>query len=237
MNILICDDDNRIRSETKLLVEKWLKACAVTAEITLFDNGDSLLVFLEKHKADLLLLDIMMPLLNGMEVAHIIRDRRLNIKLVFLTSSPEFAVESYDVKASGYLLKPVDYDKLKKLLDEQLLTKNDEPARLSVKTRVGFCNLSLHGIEFMEAQKKNVVFHLADGTTVEALGGFSTYEESLTEKDGFFKCHRSFIVNLKHIRTFSGTEIQTDGGEICPIARGFAAPLKDAYFKLMFPEE
>ena len=59
-----------------------------------------------------------MPLLNGMDAARELRQRDKSVKIIFLTSSPEFALESYEVKAQGYVLKPIAYDKLKKLLDE-----------------------------------------------------------------------------------------------------------------------
>ena len=96
-NILIAEDDEDIVGLLRLYLEKdGYKVISV-------DNGEDAFKIVKNSQISLALLDIMMPLLNGMETAHEIRKNDSVVKIIFLTSSPEFALESYDVKASGYL--------------------------------------------------------------------------------------------------------------------------------------
>ncbi|MCR5823124.1 MAG: LytTR family DNA-binding domain-containing protein [Lachnospiraceae bacterium] len=235
MTIVICDDDETCRLNTSEKIRKWMKERSRNDRIILFDNGDALLDHLEKNRADVLFLDIMMPLLSGMETARIIRERTVDIKLVFLTSAPEYAVESYEVNAAGYLLKPPDHKKLCALLDKFAEEAEAKKEHILVKTRMGYRNLDPSVIECAEAQGKNVIFHLSDGTEVEAVGKFSTYEEQLLKDKSFFKCHRSYIVGLAHVKTFTTGEAITLSGFCCPIARGEGSAFKDACFNFMFP--
>ena len=112
MNIAICDDDLLYMNQVKEMIEKWGKEQHEDVSIYLFNHGDALINSYQKSHIEVILLDIIMPLLNGMETAHEIRKNDAVVKIIFLTSSPEFALESYDVKASGYLLKGVSMDGL-----------------------------------------------------------------------------------------------------------------------------
>ena len=112
MNIAICDDDLLYMNQVKEMIEKWGKEHHEDVSIYLFNHGDALINSYQKSHIEVILLDIIMPLLNGMETAHEIRKNDSVVKIIFLTSSPEFALESYDVKASGYLLKGVSMDGL-----------------------------------------------------------------------------------------------------------------------------
>ncbi len=235
MTIVICDDDKSCIFNTRANIEHWIEERSRNDEIIVFDNGDDLLDHLPKHKADLVFLDIMMPFLDGMEIAHMIRERSIDVNLVFLTSTPDYAIESYDVNASGYLLKPIIYEKMAQLLDRIVAKSLAKSATITIKTNLGYRNLELQKIECMEAQGKNVVFHMSDGTVAEAIGKFSSYEEQLMKENGFFKCHRSYILGLKHINNFSTAEATTVSGLTCPIARGLGPAFKDAYFSFMFP--
>ena len=121
-----------------------------------------------------------MPLFTGMELAHAIREIDAAAKIIFLTSSPEFAVESYEVKASGYLLKPLQKEKLHSVLDDCVAPPEGEPEHVIIRTSHGYHKIYLHDIECLEAQNKKVIFHLTGGDARDALGTFSNYAEDLT---------------------------------------------------------
>ena len=97
--IIICDDDSACLEQTNQLVNDWIETASVPVTVKTIDNGDMLLNYCNKYNPDVILLDIMMPLLNGMDAAREIREHNLTSKIIFLTSSPEFAIESYDVDA------------------------------------------------------------------------------------------------------------------------------------------
>lgn len=237
MKIAVCDDDRQFLAQTEQAVQEWIQERSLTAELAAFDNGDSLLNTFHNKKFDVLLLDIMMPLFNGMELARAIREIDADAKIIFLTSSPEFAVESYDVKASGYLLKPLQEEKLSKLLDECAETSEEDAEHIIIKTTRGYYKIYLHDIECLEAQNKKVVFHLRSGSSHEALDTFSSYAEALTLENGFFKCHRSYIVSIPQVDYFNSAEIKTQSGISVPIARSYSKEFKKTYFAYMFQKE
>lgn len=109
--IIICDDDDACLEQTCQLVNDWKAAISTPISVKTMESGDKLLEYCAKNSPDVILLDIMMPLLNGMDAARELREHNLISKIIFLTTSPEFAIESYDVDASGYLLKPVDRER------------------------------------------------------------------------------------------------------------------------------
>ena len=237
LKLFICDDDHICLEQSRELVQSWAEKNDRSIEIQTFDNGDSLLIHHKKEQADIIILDIMMPLLNGMDTAREIRKTDAVAKLIFLTSSPEFAVESYDVKASGYLLKPIHQEKLESLLSECSHETEKEPNHIIIRTLGGYQKIYLHTIECIEAQSRKVIFHLNNGTEAEALGTFSSYADALSPELDFYKCHRSYIVNIRNIDHFSTSEIMTQNGQRIPIARGLGKAFKDAYFAHMFQKE
>lgn len=118
LKIGICDDSKIFLICAEKLIRKWSDERRIPVKIYTFNNGDKLVAANTEERLDIIFLDIIMPLLNGMDAARELRQRDKSVKIIFLTSSPEFALESYEVKAQGYVLKPIVYDKLKELLDD-----------------------------------------------------------------------------------------------------------------------
>ena len=145
-------------------------------------------------------------------------------------------LESYEVKAQGYLLKPVTYEKIRETLDECSYSFAAEPDHIILKTTLGYQKLYLHEIEYAEAQNKKVIFYLQTGRTVETFDPLYYFENRLTNNLGFFKCHRSYLVYMPNVDHFNMTEIVTKSGRKIPIARGYGKAFKEAYFTLMFRE-
>ena len=223
-------------NQVKEMIEKWGKEHHEDVSIYLFNHGDALINSYQKSHIEVILLDIMMPLLNGMETAHEIRKNDSVVKIIFLTSSPEFALESYDVKASGYLLKPTTYEKLCSLLNDCKQAFNYEPESIIVKTDKGYRKIYYPLIECVEAQNKKVLFCLNDGECLEVLDTFVHCSNELTTNDAFYKCHRSYLVHMPAIDHFNSIEIETKTHKKVPIARSYAKSFKEAYFEYMFKE-
>lgn len=236
MKIAVCDDCPVARKSTENMINKWAADSEIKTELFLYDNGDELLKSAHTNRFDMVLLDIIMPLLNGMDTARELRRLDAAVPIVFLTSSPDFALESYEVKAANYLLKPLNAEKLKKMLDECAEKIGKEPDNAVLKTALGWQKLYFKNIEFAEAQNKHVVLHLRDGRLVETGETLRSIEEKFTVADGFFKCHRSYIVYLPNVDRFNGTDIITRSGCGIPIARGCGKAFKEAYFTAMFNE-
>lgn len=119
MNIAICDDNLLDRELIVDLLECYFFNKSISYSIDQYENGDNLIYEIEDgHPYDIIILDIFMGKLLGIEVAKNLRKLKFNGEIIFLTASSDFAVDSYDVNAGGYILKPISYNKLKKVIDK-----------------------------------------------------------------------------------------------------------------------
>lgn len=236
LRIAMCDDSPMFLRNIELLIKKWSEQSKVLVEIFTFDNGDTLIEKNMSLRMDIIFLDILMPMLNGMDTARELRQTDTAVRIIFLTSSSEFALESYDVKAQDYLLKPITYEKLKKALDECVRALEFEPMHLVLKTNIGYQKLYLHDIEYIEAQNKRVLFYLRTGGEIAVAEPLRSFEDKFAGSASFFKCHRSYFVYLPNVEQFSSSNIIMKSGRNIPIARGCAKAFKEAYFARMFQE-
>lgn len=234
IRIAICDDCTAFLNQTKFMLDHWDAPVASSITTELFEDGDALLSAHVQKPFDIILLDIVMPLLNGIEAARELREKDKTVKIVFLTSSAEYAVDSYTVKASNYLLKPVNPDSLFACLDELLAEIRNVSKHIIVRSVDATHRIPLADIEHIEAQLKHVAFFMKDNRSVESLEPFYTYENTLMLDDGFFKCHRSYIVNIHHIDNYTHSEIVMRSGRRIPIARSCQKNFEAAYFRVVF---
>ena len=177
---------------------------------------------------------VVMHLLNGISAAGEIRETDRLVKIVFLTSSPEYALDSYRVKASDYLLKPVRQEALFHTMDELFRELRRETRSIALRTPGTVYRVELDKIEYMEAQNKRVLFVLTDGRTMVSVDPLYFYEQKLTPQDGFFKCNRSYIVNIYRIDSFSPKEARMRSGARIPISRSCHREFEAAYFSAIF---
>ncbi|MBQ3527081.1 MAG: response regulator transcription factor [Clostridia bacterium] len=233
IRIGICDDSRAFLQQTKFIIDHWKDPLQpITCE--LFENGDELITAHSKMPFDILLLDVVMPLLNGIETARELRQYDKNVKIVFLTSSAEYAVDSYTVKASNYLMKPFEPSSLFNCLNELISEIRSVSRCLTVKGLDATHRIPLHSIEYVESQGKHIVFYTTDNRIVESIEPLYAYEKTLSIEDGFFKCHRSYIVNIHHISSYSHSEIVMHSGYRIPISRSHRKTFDDIYFDVVF---
>ncbi|MBD5540760.1 MAG: response regulator transcription factor [Lachnospiraceae bacterium] len=234
MKIAICDDEIYFIDAICPLLEQWAKERGIKLTLYRFTNGDDLVEAHRKECMDLIILDIIMPLLNGMDIAREIRNTNQTIPIIFLTTSREFAVDSYEVKAFHYLIKPVDRTKLFPVLDDFLKTCNRSKASFTAKTADGFCRIVIADVDYLEAQNKQVLVHLTGGRTIVIRELFSKCAEVFSPENGFCCCHRSYIVNLNNVEQFSKTEVITTNKAVIPLSRSNYVAFKGTYFSHMF---
>ena len=233
MRIALCDDQPDHLEQIHRLVLNW-NGKPNDLFVSCFDNGDSLLQAHRSAPYDIIFLDVIMPLLSGMETAKELRQSDPSVKLVFLTTSAEYAVEAFAVKASNYLLKPLDPKKLYSCLDELSRELHASLRRICVKSPHALHRITVADIEYVESQNKQILFVLAGGSTILSNEPLYAYEEKLTLVDGFFECGRSFIVNIHRIDTFTAKEIRTQSGARISISRSCHREFEKAYFSVLF---
>ena len=167
MNIAICDDEILFTRELSSLLTHWAEKNDFSLTLYPYSNGDDLLTALRTIPVDLIFLDIIMPLLNGIDTAREIRSMGLTVPVIFLTSSREFALDSYDVKAFHYLLNPVNTLKLFSVMDDFFKTYHVPAETFIAHTTDGFCSITLNDVDYLEAQNKQVLVCLSNGTTLK----------------------------------------------------------------------
>lgn len=240
LKIALCDDNIADLSNIVSIIEDYqsLQRDKNSIKYTAFQNATDLIAAMESGlQYDLLLLDILMPFLTGMDAAKEIRQFNQAVKIVFMTSSPEFAVESYSVDAYYYILKPVWEKKLFILLDKVISeTEIQLGASFLIKSKTGLTRININRLEFVEVVGRTILYHLTDGSVIEALGSLRELEKILLSYPCFIKTHRSFIINLEHIDTISQREIKTQSHALVPIAKSNYVTVKSAYITFAFKE-
>lgn len=235
MKIAVCDDEIHFIDEVCSLLEQWGRERGMKLVLYRFTNGDDLIDAYQRVCMDLIILDVIMPLLSGIDTAKELRNMHQTVSpIIFLTSSREFAVDSYEVKALNYLIKPIDRTHLFLTLDEFLKTYNCAKNFFTAKTADGFCRIAISDVDYLEAQNKQVVVHLSGDRIITIRELFSKCAEIFSLENGFCCCHRSYIVNLNNVERFSKTEVITVYSAVIPISRNSYATFKETYFNYMF---
>lgn len=228
----ICDDEPKDLATIRALVEEFAGAHPeYPLAARTFSSSMELLEHLEtKGGFDLYLLDVLMPRMAGLELARRIRARREPAELLFLTTSREYALDAFDVAACGYLVKPVDKEKLEAamLRAVQRLAKA-ETASMVLKTRDGLRRLPFRELVMVESFNHDRVCTLADGTKWVTADTLTSLMERLTADPRFFSPHRAYIINLEHITALTADSVFLSNGQRVPVAQATLPALKRAY--------
>lgn len=234
MQIAICDDDIDELSRISFMINTYRQEQCAPVICKAFHSATELLATAKSGEYDLYLLDVMMPGVDGMETAKEIRSFDSTAAIVFLTSSPEFALESYKYKAQDYLLKPADREQLFSILDI-LQKKQLKPADgFSIKTKNGIARILFAHLSHVEVMNKWVYFHLSDGSIWETTASLAEFENVLLSRPEFVRVHRSYIVNLWQVLTLTTNEIITLSEKKIPVSRHNYPKVRDAYVEQMF---
>lgn len=232
LRIAVCDDDLDELANMARLLEQYRLARHLPFEYAAFPNGFELVSALEKGaRFDIYCLDIMMPGFSGLEAAREIRAFDKTAPIVFFTSSPEFALESYSVKAVNYILKPVSREKLSFALDELLERMHAEQgeAAVIVKSGEGLQKILISNLVFAEVIGRSVLYHLRSGKVIECTETFSSVCEALLKHGCFFRPHRSYLVNMQYVTAIGQRQVTLQTLSSVPIAQGKAKELRERY--------
>lgn len=236
MKIALCDDNTIELLNIVSLIEKYSSENFEVIKMSTFSSSTELLETMQHEFFDVVFLDILMPGLTGMDAAKEIRISNEQIKIIFLTTSTEFAVESYDVNAYYYLVKPALKEKVFPILDKLFEDHHKTSECLKIKTNSNVFVIPYDHIEYVEVNAKRLYFFMTDGNVKEVVGKLSDYEDILLTKSEFIKPHRSFIVNMNHISELKRGEAVTELGKIVPVSRALYQTVRSAYTQFLFKE-
>lgn len=234
----VCDDDSETLRELEEMLEEYRARFGRDMETKVFLSPLDMLSAIDRGaRFDLLLLDVLMPGINGIEAAAEIRRSDKCAKIIFLTTSSEFAVQSYTVDAFYYLLKPVSSDKLFPLLDRVCEECESERSdSLVLRCADGFTAVDVRKIAFCEVIHRTLLIHMTSGKVHESSGSLDSFADKLSEYGYFMRIHRSYLVNLNHISGISGRYVTMSDTTEIPIPKGKFGEIKNAFLENAFRE-
>lgn len=212
----ICDDEKQYRNIIRKNLEDVLKGYEISYEIYEYSSGEEILLNYPKN-IDILILDIQMKEISGMDTARKIREYDSNVEIIFMTSFSEFMQDGYEVNAYRYLLKPIDSDQFSKYLNDcinDIINSNKNYLTLNIKNSID--RIKVDSIIFVETQRPDLVIHTKD-TIYNTKMSMRKMENLLKEKN-FFRCHNSFLINLNKVESLNGENITLNNIKI-PVSK------------------
>ena len=240
-HIALCDDEESELDKAENMLKSYQeqnRECSFSIER--FISADDLLwkVKENEYMPDLLLMDIYMPRKLGIEAAKELREMGNECRIIFLTTSKEYALEAFRVDAVQYLVKPVSEEELFSVLNK-LLGRMFEEQKKYLLLRIDNRNrrIAMRDIVYCEAQKKCQCIYLSDGTQFLLRLTMAKVYEMLSGYKEFVKAGISYIVNLEHIESLNAQELQMDNGRTVYLPRGSYQSLKEQYFSYYCGED
>lgn len=227
-HIAVCDDIEKEREELCHIIQEAFEDLDMDVAMTGFQSGEALLNAWEENKDDIrmIFLDIYMAGIDGVETARRLRSAGYRETIVFLTMTQDFAIEGYEVKAAGYLLKPLDREKLAQLL--QRLFYSGKPAVLALRQGRCVYTIAPSDIVYIESNRNRLAIHTVKDT-YHYYGRLDEIAGQLPEKS-FLRCHQSYLVNMDRIFA-AGDDFRMDTGDIVPIRVRERRIIRDTYFR------
>lgn len=217
ISIAICDDVSIITDNMETFLNRYSQDIGEEVRVFKFNSGDALL---EDYKSnyDILFLDIRMPGLSGIETAERIRKKDDKVSIIFLTSLLNRAVDGYQVQALNYIIKPMNYKRLKIELDHwrSKIRDREEPF-IVINNDSGSYKILLKSISYVETFNRNLLVHTENGNIVSYRKLRDVEREILSY--GFARCHSSFIVNLLYVEKIEKMDIQLFTEERIPVSK------------------
>ena len=229
--IAICDDEVEQRKYLLEIVIVWARKNCHLVEVKQYRKAEDFLFDYEEEKDfDILLLDIEMSEVTGIELAKVVRKDNLAVQIIFVTGFYEYFSDGFDVSALHYLIKPVDERKLCPVLDKAVQNLEYRQRSILVTTADMDVKVLLADILYVEAENVYVVVHTKRGNYRTRMS-LAKFVEQLDET--FFKVHRSFVVGLKYVKKITKTEITMINGDIVPISRKLYDEVHSALIKYL----
>ena len=225
VRIALVDDDAKYREELIGYLRQYERESGEIFNITVFTDGDEIV---EGYSAayDIILMDIAMAFVDGMNAAERIRKMDGEVVIIFITNMPQYAMMGYTVDALDYVLKPLSYYALSQRIDRALTRlRRRSKQYITIAVKGGIKKLDVSQITYVEVQDHDLIYHTVGGV-LESKGTLAEAEERLDRKR-FFRCGKSHLVNLEFVEGVQGSIIQIRGDSV-PVSRARRKALMDA---------
>lgn len=234
LKIAICDDNPVELQKTKEYIQSYASGKNITLHIDSYSNGYDLIEMQKSNPYPLLLLDIVMPKLSGIELARKIRSFDTKSLILYLTTSDEYTKEAYSVEAIGYMLKPLSMNNISNTLDRCLrFLGTHENKTILVPTKDGAITVNLDTLMYVEHIKHVLFFHLDNGSVISSINSSISLTELSNELDNyanFIQPHRAYLINMDFITTMTKTDFVLRNNHLIPIPIRRYSQLRKQYF-------
>lgn len=231
MSIVVCEDMPVEAQRLRTLVNAYAQRRGLEVEMRFFEHGEQLLMNFERGENDLAFLDVVMgDGINGLETARQIRKKDADIPIVFVTSFPDFALDSYEVQALHYLVKPITEEGVAAVFErcERLLESSRKTVELVVNRSVE--HVLVRDIVYAEVFGNRATVRLCDRT----LSTYTPLSQLMEEAgDSLERCHRSYLVNFNHVVRVEGREFVMDTDERIPIRANGRSAVVQSYLAFL----
>lgn len=236
IKVAFCDDDLFILDELKNMISRYCTKRSQEIRYTAFYSSLELLTEIEKGTHyDVLFLDVILPDENGINIAGEIRQYDSTVKIIFLTSSSEFAVQSYTVDAYFYQMKPIWEEDFYRLMDSVISEcRKEQRYSLILRCKSGITRIDLDRLEYCEVLGRVLLFHMENDRVLEGIGSMDKLYKLLSKYKNFVRPHRSFLVNMEYIQNISYKVIIMESLAKIPIPHGKYSEIKNMYLEYMF---
>lgn len=203
INCLIVDDEPLAADVIESFVDKMPHLHLVDK----VNSATEALAVLKAHKVDMLFLDIQMPEMTGLEFLKTLKNMPI---VIFTTAYPNYALESYEIDAADYLLKPISFDRFVKAVnkaEERIKDEGEKPEYIFVKADGKLVRINIEDICYVEGLKDYVVIHTMQ-TKVVTHNTMKNIEALLLTDENFIRIHRSYIINLRFVKEIEGNSFR-----------------------------
>ena len=225
IRIALVEDDRSYREELMRFLTRYERESGERFNITTFSDGDEIV---ENYSCDydIILMDIVMKYMNGMDAAERIREQDSEVVIIFITNTPQYAMKGYLVDALDYVLKPVTYFSFSQRIDRALSRMKKRTKRyLSISCKGGIQKLDVSKITYVEVRNHDLLFHTAEQEYLSK--GTLTDVEQTLEQEHFFRCNKCYLVNLEYVEGVQNNDILV-AGDLVQVSRARRKALLDA---------
>lgn len=237
LQIAICDDQQRALEIINEYITEYLVTHNLEAEIKKFIHPDKLLSIIEVESFHLYILDIVMPMVSGIELGKEIRHLDRDAQIIYTTTEPQFALQAYAASPVNYLIKPICKQQLFNTLTFAIeKIELSEERKVTVKTAESLRVLNQSEILCCEYRSHTVIFTLTNGEEIISRTireSFAKYSMPILKDAHFLQCHASYIINMRRVECFAKDSFILHGGKVVPIAAKQYPVVRDQYMNYL----